>query len=48
MLEHLDDRLRRAGYPTVRYGDDLAILATSRDDALEAAGSRRRPRRRSG
>ena len=36
MLEHLDDRLRRAGYPTVRYGDDLAILATSRDDALEA------------
>ncbi len=36
MLEHLDDRLRRAGYPIVRYGDDMAILATSRDDALEA------------
>ncbi|MGH3940148.1 MAG: CRISPR-associated endonuclease Cas1 [Pseudonocardiaceae bacterium] len=36
MLEHLDDRLRRAGYPIVRYGDDMAIVATSRDDALEA------------
>ncbi|MDQ3152537.1 MAG: reverse transcriptase/maturase family protein, partial [Actinomycetota bacterium] len=36
MLEHVDDRLRRAGYPIVRYGDDMAILATSRDDALEA------------
>ena len=36
VLEHLDDRLRRAGYPVVRYGDDLTIFATSRDDALEA------------
>ncbi|HKR48600.1 MAG TPA: CRISPR-associated endonuclease Cas1 [Pseudonocardiaceae bacterium] len=35
-LEHLDDRLRRAGYPVIRYGDDMAIFATSRDDALEA------------
>lgn len=37
VLEHVDDRLRRAGYPVVRYGDDMAILATSRDDALEAS-----------
>ncbi len=36
MLEHFDDRLRRAGYPVVRYSDDVAILATSRDEALEA------------
>ncbi|HEU0087524.1 MAG TPA: CRISPR-associated endonuclease Cas1 [Pseudonocardiaceae bacterium] len=36
VLEHLDERLRRAGYPVVRYSDDIAILATSRDDALEA------------
>jgi CRISPR-associated protein Cas1 len=37
VLEHLDERLRRAGYPVVRYSDDVAIFATSRDDALEAA-----------
>ncbi len=36
VLEHLDDRLRRAGYPAVRYSDDVAIFATSRDGALEA------------
>ncbi|MGH3529673.1 MAG: CRISPR-associated endonuclease Cas1, partial [Pseudonocardiaceae bacterium] len=36
MLEQLDDRVRRAGYPIVRYSDDIAIFATSRDDALEA------------
>jgi CRISPR-associated protein Cas1 len=36
VLEHFDDRLRREGYPVVRYSDDAAILATSRDDALEA------------
>lgn len=37
VLEHLDERLRRAGYPLVRYSDDVVIFATSRDDALEAA-----------
>jgi CRISPR-associated protein Cas1 len=37
ILEHLDDRLRKAGYPVVRYSDDMAIMATSREDALEAA-----------
>jgi group II intron reverse transcriptase/maturase len=36
MLEHLDERLRRAGYPVVRYSDDVAIFATGRDEALEA------------
>jgi len=44
ILEHLDDRLRRAGYPVVRYSDDMAIFATSRDEALEA-GRQRRHRR---
>ena len=36
-LEGLDERLRRAGFPTVRYADDIAVAAASRSDALEAA-----------
>lgn len=36
-LEHVDDRLRGAGFPVVRYADDLAALASSRDEAWEAA-----------
>lgn len=36
VLEHVDDRLQRAGYPVVRYGNDMTIFATSRNDALEA------------
>lgn len=36
-LEHVDDRMRRAGFPLVRYADDLAVAAASRTDALEAA-----------
>jgi len=36
-LEHLDDRLRLAGFPVVRYADDLTVLATGRDEAWEAA-----------
>jgi CRISPR-associated protein Cas1 len=37
-LEHVDQRLRRAGFPVVRYGDDLAVPAHSRAEALTAAG----------
>ena len=40
-LEHLDQRLRRAGFPVVRYGDDLTVATTSRTDALEAARAAR-------
>ncbi len=36
VLEHIDDRLRRAGFPLVRYADDVAVAATSREDAWEA------------
>ena len=36
-LEHLDQRLRRAGFPVVRYADDLTVAAPTRTDALEAA-----------
>lgn len=36
VLEHVDDRLRGAGFPVVRYADDLAIAAKSREDAWEA------------
>ena len=36
-LEHLDERLRKAGFPIVRYGDDFTVLASAREDALEAA-----------
>lgn len=36
VLEHFDSRLRRRGYPLVRYADDVAVLATDRSDALEA------------
>ena len=36
VLEHFDDWLRRTGYPVVRYSDDVAVFATSQDDALEA------------
>lgn len=37
VLEHLDDRLRRAGFPVVRYADDLAVPAHTEQDAWEAA-----------
>lgn len=37
VLEHLDDRLRDAGFPAVRYSDDLVVAASSREDAWEAA-----------
>lgn len=37
VLEHFDERLRYAGFPVVRYVDDLAVLATDRDEAWEAA-----------
>lgn len=34
-LEQLDDRIREAGFPLVRYGDDLAVLAGSAGEARE-------------
>jgi retron-type reverse transcriptase len=37
MLEPIDERTRRAGFPVVRYGDDLCVVARSRDEAGEAA-----------
>ncbi|MGQ0841593.1 CRISPR-associated endonuclease Cas1 [Actinokineospora sp.] len=37
VLESVDERLRRGGFPIVRYGDDLCALALSRADAWEAA-----------
>jgi CRISPR-associated protein Cas1 len=37
VLEHLDDRLRDAGFPVVRYADDLTVAVTSRDEGWEAA-----------
>jgi hypothetical protein len=47
VLEHLDDRLRLAGFPVVRYGDDLTVLpAASR--LGRRRGWRRRRWRRSG
>jgi len=36
-LEHLDSRLRRAGFPVVRFADDLAIAVADQADAWEAA-----------
>jgi CRISPR-associated protein Cas1 len=36
VLEHLDERLRRAGFPLVRYGDDVAAAATTVEEAVEA------------
>lgn len=36
VLTHLDERLLGAGFPIVRYADDLALLATDRDEAWEA------------
>jgi len=36
VLEHLDERLRRAGFPTVRYADDMTAAASSQAEALEA------------
>lgn len=36
-LEHIDDRLRPAGFPVVRYSDDLVALARSSAEAWEAA-----------
>ncbi|MBN1173572.1 MAG: CRISPR-associated endonuclease Cas1 [Micromonosporaceae bacterium] len=35
-LEQVDDTVRAAGFPLVRYSDDLAILASGRDEAWEA------------
>jgi len=35
-LEQVDDTIRAAGFPLVRYSDDLAVLATCRDEAWEA------------
>jgi Reverse transcriptase (RNA-dependent DNA polymerase) len=35
-LEQLDDRVRAAGFPIVRYADDVVIAAASRDEAWEA------------
>jgi len=35
-LEHLDDSVRAAGFPLVRYGDDMVLLAASHDEAWEA------------
>lgn len=37
VLVDLDRGLLRAGFPTVRYGDDLLVAAASASDALEAA-----------
>jgi CRISP-associated protein Cas1 len=34
-LVHIDDRLIAAGFPSVRYGDDLVVLAATREDAWE-------------
>ncbi|GAB1512564.1 hypothetical protein JCM33774_46060 [Actinophytocola sp. KF-1] len=36
-LEHLDQRLREAGFPVVRYADDLVAAAATREHAWEAA-----------
>jgi CRISPR-associated protein Cas1 len=36
VLTRLDERLADAGFPTVRYGDDLAAAAGSREQAWEA------------
>ncbi|MCR6488393.1 CRISPR-associated endonuclease Cas1 [Amycolatopsis sp. OK19-0408] len=37
VLEPIDERVRRAGFPVVRYGDDFCVVARSRDEAWEAA-----------
>jgi CRISPR-associated protein Cas1 len=34
-LEHIDGRLRNAGFPAVRYGDDLVVLASTQAEAWE-------------
>ncbi|GLI00899.1 CRISPR-associated endonuclease Cas1 [Phytohabitans aurantiacus] len=34
-LEQLDDRVREAGFPLVRYGDDMVVSADSQTDAQE-------------
>jgi CRISPR-associated protein Cas1 len=36
VLEHVDERLRRAGFPIVRYCDDIAVTAHSRAEAEQA------------
>jgi CRISPR-associated protein Cas1 len=36
VLTRLDDRLADVGFPTIRYADDLAAAAGSRDEAWEA------------
>jgi len=36
VLARLDERLADAGFPAVRYSDDFAALAASRDEAWEA------------
>ncbi|WP_158263058.1 reverse transcriptase domain-containing protein [Amycolatopsis sp. CA-128772] len=38
VLEPIDERVRRAGFPVVRYGDDFCVVTRSRDEAWEAAG----------
>jgi CRISPR-associated protein Cas1 len=35
-LEQFDDTVRAAGFPLVRYSDDMVILAATRDEAWEA------------
>jgi CRISPR-associated protein Cas1 len=35
-LEHVDARIRAAGYPFVRYGDDFLALATTQHAAVDA------------
>jgi CRISPR-associated protein Cas1 len=35
VLTRLDERLADAGFPVVRYSDDFAVLAASREDAWE-------------
>ncbi|WP_198047695.1 CRISPR-associated endonuclease Cas1 [Kutzneria sp. 744] len=37
VLEDFDDRMRHAGFPLVRYADDIAVLASSEREAWEAA-----------
>jgi CRISPR-associated protein Cas1 len=36
MLTRLDERMADAGFPTVRYSDDLAAAAATKDEAWEA------------
>jgi CRISPR-associated protein Cas1 len=37
VLEHVDERLSAAGFPAIRFADDLAVVATSLEEAWEAA-----------